>query len=785
MKITYNWLKEYIDFDWDWSELVERLTMSGLELEAAEDLVQRYAGVVVGRVVERRDHPNADRLSVCRVDIGGAEQTIVCGAPNVAAGQKVPVILPGHSLSAGGEIKKTKIRGVESAGMICSEVELDLGDDASGIMVLDAAADVGACFAEYIGLADVLIDFEVTPNRPDCLSLVGIAREVGALTGAPLRLPPRDLQETGPPTADAVAIEIAASDLCPRYVGRVVRGVQVGPSPAWLQNRLQAVGQRPINNIVDIANYVMLEWGQPLHAFDLARLEEARIVVRRARRGETLETLDGLERALEEDMLVIADGVKPVALAGLMGGANSEVSQTTVDILLESAYFTPAQVRQTRRRLDLQTEASTRFERGADFDLPPLACARAAHLIARLCGGQVARGALDVYPQPLARRAVDARLSRINQLLALDLDAAEVTRTFELLGSEVSQNGDALTVLVPSFRPDLEREVDLIEEVGRIYDYNRIEGSTAAKGPLGLAADSTAALHAAARQRLTGLGLDEVVTNTIVESAWLEGAPAEPAPPLANPPTEGQNALRAQLLPSLLDVARRNFNQRAPTVAVFELGKCFAAESEGLSLTGLLAGRHGASPWQRDDREVDLLDLKGLLESFLQDLDPRFSPAAHPWLRPGHGAEVHLADRRLGHLGQVKPSLCARFAIERPVYIFDLDFEVLAAQWQARHRAFAPLPKFPPIERDLAVVLRRDINTAEVAEHIRRSAPDLIEAVELFDLYEGDQIADGHKSLAFTLRLRGTDRTLEDREADAVFDRALRGLEKDFGAALR
>ena len=290
MKITYNWLKEYIDFDWDWSELVERLTMSGLELEAAEDLVQRYAGVVVGRVVERRDHPNADRLSVCRVDIGGAEQTIVCGAPNVAAGQKVPVILPGHSLSAGGEIKKTKIRGVESAGMICSEVELDLGDDASGIMVLDAAADVGACFAEYIGLADVLIDFEVTPNRPDCLSLVGIAREVGALTGAPLRLPPRDLQETGPPTADAVAIEIAASDLCPRYVGRVVRGVQVGPSPAWLQNRLQAVGQRPINNIVDIANYVMLEWGQPLHAFDLARLEEARIVVRRARRGETLET---------------------------------------------------------------------------------------------------------------------------------------------------------------------------------------------------------------------------------------------------------------------------------------------------------------------------------------------------------------------------------------------------------------------------------------------------------------------------------------------------------------
>ena len=785
MKITYNWLKEYIDFDWDWPELVERLTMSGLELEGAEDLAERYAGVVVGRVLDRQPHPNADRLSVCRVDIGQTEQTIVCGAPNVAAGQKVAVILPGHSLPDGSQIKDAKIRGVESSGMICSEVELDLGVDASGIMVLDEEAPVGISFAEYSNLTDVVIDFEVTPNRPDCLSLVGMAREVGALTGAALQLPPHDLSEDGPATASSVSIEIADPDLCPRYVGRIVRGIQVGPSPAWLQRRLQAVGQRPINNIVDITNYVMLELGQPLHAFDLARLEQQRIVVRRARSGETIQTLDDVERDLEEHMLVIADGVKPVALAGVMGGTNSEVSQDTVDILLESAYFTPTQVRQTRRQLDIQTDASMRFERGADFALAPLACQRAAHLIAQLCGGQVAPDALDVYPQPLARKSVDARVGRINQLLALDLKADAIIRTFELLGCEVTQNDDVLTVLVPSFRPDLVREVDLIEEVGRIYDYNRIEGSTAVRGPLGLTFDSSAALQASVRLHFSGLGLDEVVTNTIVESTWLEGGGREPAPVLANPPTEAQNALRTQLLPSLLEVARRNFNQRASTVAIFELGKCFSSQGEFLHLAGLLAGQHSASPWQRDEREVDLLDLKGILETLLQDLEPRFAPGEHTWLRLGHCAEIYLGDERLGYLGQVKTAKSDAFAIERPVYIFDLDVRVLATHRRARAGGFVALPKFPPIERDMAVVLRQNISTAEIATHIRHSAPDLIESVELFDLYQGDQIAADHKSLAFTLRLRATDRTLEDSEADAVFDRALKHLEKTFGATLR
>ena len=403
MKITYNWLKEYADFPWDWPELVERLTMAGLEREGVEDLGQRYAGIAVGQVLQRQPHPHADRLSLCQVDVGNATRPIVCGAPNVAPGQKVAVVLPGGRLPDGTQIRKTRIRGVESEGMICSQAELGLGPDAEGILVLPDELQVGAPFAAQVGLAEVVLDFEVTPNRPDCLSLLGIAREVRALTGAPLRLPPHAVAEAGPPTVSSAAVSIEDPQGCPRYVARLIRNVRIGPSPLWLQHRLRAVGMRPINNVVDATNLVMLELGQPLHAFDLGRLAGSRIAVRRARPGEELETLDGARRPLDEEILVIADGEKPVAVAGVMGGLHSEVTARTADILLESAYFSPAAVRRGRVRLGLHTEASMRFERGADWEMAPLAGDRAALLIAQLAGGQVAPAPLDVYPRPLPR----------------------------------------------------------------------------------------------------------------------------------------------------------------------------------------------------------------------------------------------------------------------------------------------------------------------------------------------------------------------------------------------
>ena len=792
MKITYNWLKEYVDFDWNWSELADRLTMAGLEFEGVADLGARYEGVIIGRVNACCPHENADRLTVCQVDVGTGVSTIVCGAPNVAAGQTVAVALPGTTLPGGMQIKKAKIRGVASEGMLCAEDELGLGEGHDGIVVLDEGLSVGTPFAAATGLGDVVIDFEVTPNRPDCLSLLGIAREVHALTGNPLLFPNIQVPESGPATAADVQIDIEAPDDCPRYVGRVVRGVEVGPSPEWLQRRLQAVGQRPINNIVDITNYVLLELGQPLHAFDLHTLDQQRIIVRRARTGETLETLDGTECALDEEMLVIADGTRPQALAGVMGGAHSQVSETTTDILLESAYFAPARVRLARSRLGLFTEASTRFERGADWDAPTRAIDRAAQLIAELAGGAVAPEPLDVYPRPGQRRQIPLCVERTNQLLATELDSAAITQILERLGCQVAA-GHSLAVTAPSFRPDLTRPADLIEEVGRIYGFDRIEGRQEASGPWITRRDPEFTSRQVARQRLLGLGLDEVVSNTIVESHWLKVAgAADQIARLANPPTETQDALRTTLVPSLLDVACRNFNQRAAGVTIFELGKCFVASAdksarpeESWHLAALWSGRVSASPYQADAREADFFDLKGLLEAFIGEEDLRFAPADRPECRPGHAACVLLGDQPLGWLGQVSADLCAVFDLERQVYIFELSFAALARHWHGRERSFAALPKFPPIERDLAVVVRADTATAELIATMRDSAPRLVESIEVFDFYQGDQIAAGHKSVAFAIRLRDREQTLQDAQADAAISSMLKGLESRFGARLR
>ncbi|MDE2740459.1 MAG: phenylalanine--tRNA ligase subunit beta [Gemmatimonadota bacterium] len=792
MKITYNWLKKYVDFAWDWPELVERLTMAGLEFEGVEDLGARYEGVVIGRVNTCCPHENADRLTVCQVDVGTGVNTIVCGAPNVAAGQTVAVALPGTTLPGGMQIKKAKIRGVASEGMLCAEDELGLGDNHDGIVVLDEGLSVGTPFAAATGLGDVVIDFEVTPNRPDCLSLLGIAREVHALTGNPLRFPNVQVTESGPATAEDVRIDIEAPDDCPRYVGRIVRGVEVGPSPEWLQRRLQAVGQRPINNIVDITNYVLLELGHPLHAFDLHTLDQRRIVVRRARAGETLEMLDSTQCQLDEEMLVIADGTRPQALAGVMGGAHSQVSADTTDILLESAYFAPSRVRLARSQLGLFTEAATRFERGADWDAPVQAIDRAAYLIAKLTGGAVAPIPLDVYPRPGQCYQIPLCVERTNQLLATELDSAAIAQILERLGCRV-ESGRPLVVTAPSFRPDLTRPADLIEEVGRIYGFDRIEGRQEASGPWITQRNPELTFRQVARQRLLGLGLDEVVSNTIVESRWLKlVGTADRAARLANPPTETQDALRTALVPSLLDVARRNFNQRAAGVAIFELGKCFVAAAakgvrpeENWHLAALWSGRVSASPYQADTREADFFDLKGLLEALVGEGDLRFAPADRPECRSGHAACISLGGEPLGWLGQASTDLCVAFDLERQVHIFEISFTALVRHWHGRERSFTALPKFPPIERDLAIVVRADTATAELIATMRDSAPHLVESIEVFDLYQGDQIEAGHKSVAFAIRLRDREQTLQDAQADAAISAMLKSLEVRFGARLR
>ena len=793
MKVTLNWLREFTDFDWDPAELENRLTMSGLESESLEDLGERYQGVVVGQVTARSQHPRADRLSVCQVDIGGATgATIVCGAPNVAPGQKVAVILPGHTLPAGAAIERTRIRGVESEGMICSEVELDLGAEAEGILVLPADCRVGAPFAEAVGLDDVVVEFEVTPNRPDCLSVIGIAREVRALSGAELRLPEQVPAESGEPVTASACVQVEDAGGCPRYVCRVVRGVEIGPSPEWMQRRLHAVGMRPVNNVVDVTNYAMLEFGQPLHAFDLATIPDGAVVIRRARAGERLRLLDGSDCDLDAGTLVIADRRRPIALAGIMGGAETEVTGRTTDILLESAYFSPQTVRTGARRLGLSTEASARFERGTDWELPPLASDRAAGSLAELTGGSVAPGRIDAYPSPLQRSRIPLRTKRVNALLSTRLQARDCRRILELLGCEVDSQGDTLQVTVPGFRPDLEREVDLVEEVGRIYGYDRIEASRSLRGPLESTVVSDFEVQLEFRRRMAAAGADEVVTSTIVDGAWTPWDRLPAAPLLANPAT-ASDVLRTSLVPSLADVARRNFNRRAHTVCVFEIGKCFfeggpqdgSLHKESMRLGGLWSGLGTASPWRGERRQVDFLDLKGLIESVIEDLDPGFHSGAHPLMRVGHCAEVSISGEPAGNLGECSHDLRRAFDLPEPVYIFELDFEVLATAWRAREGAFQPPPKFPPIERDLAIVLDASIPAGDVVSAARQVDPELIESVELFDVYTGDQVAPGDKSLAFNLLLRSPERTLQDREADEVVARVLADLGRAFGVRLR
>ena len=793
MKITLNWLREHIDCSWDAHELAERLTRSGLEREVLEDISERYRGVVVGEIINCSAHPRADKLSVCKVNIGNAKcSTIVCGAPNVTQGQKVVVILPDHSLPDGTDIKNTHIRGIESEGMLCSEAELDLGTNNDGIIVLPKHFTAGTPYAKAVGLDDKLIEFEVTPNRPDCLSVFGIAREVRALTGQPLKILDNTPPELGNRVETFAKIEIEDPIGCPRYVGRVIHGVEVGPSPQWLKHRLQTVGLRPINNVVDVTNYIMLELGQPLHAFDLEKISNHKLIVRRAQEGESLKLLDGTECNLNTDTLIIADDQKPIALAGIMGGRQTEVSESSVDIFLESAYFSTDSIRASTHHFSLSTEASARFERGTDWDLPPIACDRAANLLAKITGGIVASGKIDVYPSILERPIVELRIDKLNQLLATQLKLNDASHILELLGCDVVLGDNNLTVTIPSFRPDLEREIDLIEEVGRIYGYDHIEEDSNIRGPVpNTPTWGNYDIQQIIKRRMIAAGADEVVTSSIIDGDWISSFPELPsAPPLTNP-ANASDVLRSSLLPSLADVARRNFNRRTDTICVFELGKCFIDDprdsdpKETLHLAGLWYGFASRSLWRSERRAVEFLDVKGLIESVVEDIDLEFKPGNHHLMRAGHCAEMSYSDEKVGHVGECSQKLRTEFDLPSSVYIFELDFEVLSHGYRERDIEIQVPPKFPPIERDIAIVLEKSISAGNVGASILEVEPAIIRSVELFDVYVGNQVPEGQKSLAFSIVLQSTERTLQDSDADKVIERVLAKLQQSFNANLR
>ena len=834
MKVTFNWLKQYVDFDWPAEVLSERLTMLGIEVEGVQKIGGEFQGIVVAQVITRDKHPNADKLSLCRVNDGKGERQIVCGAQNFKAGDKVALILPGATLPVkpGAEpltIKVGKIRGVESQGMMCSPQELGLPDQIDGLLILREDARLGQPFSEYLGRSgsDVIYDLEITPNRPDLNSVIGIAREIAALTGNPLRLPEvAETANTARSVADLVAVRIEDVELCPRYTARVIQGVKIAPSPDWLRGTLEKVGVRSISNVVDVTNYVMLETGQPLHAFDYHLLSAASgqahpvIVVRRAKEGESFVTLDGQERKLSSQMLLIADETKPVALAGLMGGQNSEIHPNTVDVLVESAYFKPQNIRATSKKLDLRTESSYRFERGADIGICEWASRRAAQLILQTAGGSLAAGVVDAYPQPCEPKQITLRHQKVKDLLGLELSAEQIDgylgqlelkvvgRKPRPVGAEANST-EPSTFRIPTFRVDLKREVDLIEEVARLYGVDRIPASTP-RGAVG--SNEFDAIHdqfAEARGILAGLGLFEAQGQTLISSTAAKMASVHSPTALANPLSSDMDVLRPSLLPGLLDSLRHNISRKVYDGALFELGRVFSSPEQGtapssaprrpgtaLNATGeerrlaiALTGQRDLGFWSGSERgaKFDVFDLKGMLETFFEHFGLRgvaYARANEPDSLFLESAVVQLGKFQLGRFGQLSPVLARQYDLRDAVLLAELDFDVLLARRNSV-KSFRPLPAFPPIRRDIAMLLPEDTTHESVVQVIKQSKPANLESVELFDVFRGKNVPPGQKSMAYALIYRSTERTLTDAEVNAAHAKLVEQFKEKLQAIVR
>ena len=805
MNVTLNWLKNYIDFEFSASELADRLTMLGIEVESIKQPGAELEGVVVGSVSTIKPHPNADKLVLCQVDIGEtAELQIVCGAPNVREGMLAPVATIGATLPMGLTIKRAKLRGETSEGMLCSEKELALSEDAAGLMELATDIPVGTPLATALGLDDTVFELEITPNRPDCLSLIGVAREIRAETGNPLKLPQVDFNEDGTDVRAMTSVTIEAPDLCPRYAARVIRGVKIGQSPPWLQQRLESVGIGVINNIVDITNFVLMEYGQPLHAFDYHKLSENRIVVRRAMAGENLKTLDEIERELTSDMLVIADGEKPVALAGVMGGYDSEITEATCDVLLESAYFNPSSIRATAKALGMSTEASYRFERGADPGIVLAALDRAAELITELAGGTICKGIVDVYlgEQPLTE--IRLRPGRVNFVLGTELETATMEEILKRLGFDIEESRPEIAptaectvqVTVPSFRSDVTREIDLIEEIARVYGYDNIP-TTLPKGDIPVPApDPKVEVRRCVKQFLLASGMMEALNysfsnpNSFDQIRLAADNPLRNAVPLQNPLSPEMSVLRTTLLPGLLENAQRNRNHQIDTIALFEIGSVFIRSREHKEperVSGVLAGQVGEGVYSHPYRHPDFYDIKGLVEGVLEVcgiFDYTLQKTCAPTFHPGRNAAVILGDRQIGIFGEAHPEVLENYDLPYKAYLFDFDMEALvdAAIFAKR---FEPISVYPKVERDLAIVVNKETLSDMPTELIYKTGGELVESVRLFDVYEGEQVPEGKKSLAYTIIYHSASETLTDKAVNALHDKIVKRLNKELGAELR
>jgi len=808
VKVSTQWLSEYVNIDGVTpEELAEKITRSGIEIDEIEQRNQGVTGVVVGYVKHKEKHPDADKLNVCTVDVGSGEDLqIVCGAKNVDAGQKVPVAVVGAVLPGNFKIKNAKLRGVASQGMICSASELGMNDkllpkdQQEGILVLPENTELGLPITQVLGLDDAVLEFDLTPNRSDCLSMIGAAYETAAILGRDVKLPAIDLIEAGGSASDKASVTIENGDLCSHYAIRYISGVKIGPSPQWMQNRLMAAGVRPTNNVVDITNYVMLECGQPLHAFDADKLGKD-IGVRSAREGEVLTTLDGQERKLDPSMLLITGNDRPAALAGVMGGLETEVTETTVNIALESAKFSGSSVRKTSRKLGLRSEASLRFEKEVDPSAVIAALDRAALLLARHASGSVAHGIVEQRSGQIQEKRISLSLSKLNAYLGTDISMLEVKAIFARLNFKCADSAqDIIDVQVPTRRGDITRDVDLIEEAARIHGYDNIP-TTVIEGPTTPGAyTKSQAVRYSARRTLTHGGFHEAITysftrpeNTQRFTAFSAGTHAVP---LAMPMSEDRSVLRTSLVPLLLESAQYNRNRKNANLSFFEIGKVFHASEQkvtvqpveltmlGLLLTGNRAdGTVGAA-----SRKVDFFDLKGAVEAVLDELglQAEFRADAPDGFHPGRSASLYLTSapsKRIGVLGQLHPQLQRDYDLD-DTYAAEICLDELYAS-ATPEIEYRDLPRYPSAQRDIAVVVDLALEAGKLIEVVRQSAGDLLEDVSVFDVYTGDRVASDKKSVALALTYRHAERTLTDEEVAAAQQNVVTQLEQTFAAELR
>jgi len=794
MKVTYNWLKQYVDFDWTVGELAERITMLGVEVEGMESSGDTFEGIVVGEVITREQHPNADRLTLCKVNDGNGERQIVCGATNFEAGDKVALALPGASMPVeeGGKpfiLKEGKIRGELSQGMMCSGRELKINDEHEGILVLPGDAEVGQSFAEHLGQAesDVVYDLEITPNRPDLNGVIGLAREIAALTGNLLKIPEVPTKSSVNKASDLIDVRIEDTSLCPRYNARVIEGVRIGQSPEWLASVLEKVGIRSINNIVDVTNYVMMETGQPLHAFDLHLLAKANgkptVVVRRASDGEKFITLDEREHKLTSDNLLIADPEKGIALAGVMGGFNTEIKESTRDVLLEAAYFCPKNIRATAKSTGLHTDASYRFERGADVGVVEWASQRAAQLIVEVSGGTVAKGDVDAFPKPPEPCEITLHHHRTDGLLGITVDPKQSVACLQGLQLELSAQDDlSATFLIPTWRVDLKREIDLIEEICRLHGIDQIP-ATPPRGCIG--ENEFDSIHddiAEVRRILTGIGLDEAQGQTLISDTSAQLV-ADEFVGLEHPLSNDMDVLRPSLLPGLLDSLRNNFTHQNHDLALFEIGRVFEADMKECRKLGIaIAGRR-----QREDAKLDAADLKGIIEELLERIGvfgvnyQRREAGTNLFLE---SAELKMGKNVIGQMGQLLPVLGKEYESRDAVFLAELDLEMLLER-RTTNKSFKPLPKYPAIERDVAMLVAESVTHAEVLVVVKKTKAANLVDTELFDVFRGQNVPGGQKSLAYSFTYRSTEKTLTDEEVNGAHELLVLAFKEQLGATIR